>query len=125
MVIMFTVTGAAAIYLSRDVNQRVSDRSALQSIAFQSARAGAQQVDVGGLRSADESGVTIDAAAAERAARSVAGRLADQYDLDVRIDDQYPSEDRTVWTVVMVVPGDGLESEWLRVTGVARVETGG
>lgn len=125
MVIMFTVTGAAAVYLSRDVNQRVSDRSALQSIVFQSARAGAQQIDVGGLRSIGDAVVAIDPAAAERAARSVAGRLADQYDLEVRIDDQYPSADRTVWTVVAVVPDDGPASEWLRATGVARVETGG
>ena len=50
LVVLFTFTGAAAIWLARDVNQRVSDRSALQSVAFQAARSGAQQIDLGGLR---------------------------------------------------------------------------
>ncbi len=125
MVIMFTVTGAAAIYLSRDVNQRVSDRSALQSVAFQSARAGAQQLDVAELRISGGAGPTIDPVAARRAARSVADRLAEQYEIDVEIVDQYGSGDGRVWTVVLVLPDERAAAEWQRATGVARVESGG
>jgi Tfp pilus assembly protein PilX len=120
MVVMFTVTGAAAVYLARDVNQRVSDRSALQSIAFQSARAGAQQIEISGLRSDTVTVVAIDTPAAERAARLVAIRLADRYELDVRIERQFASDDRRSWTVV-VTDSTGE----LRAIGVARAETGG
>ena len=70
MVVMFVVTGSAALYLARDVNQRVSDRSTMQSIAFQSARAGAQQVDIGGLRDGEEARVVIDVVAASSCATS-------------------------------------------------------
>jgi hypothetical protein len=50
LVLLFAFTAGGVIWLSRDVNRVITNRSAAQSIAFQSARAGAQQVEVGSLR---------------------------------------------------------------------------
>ena len=44
LVLVFAFTAGAVIWLASDVNSRVADRSAAQSVAFQAARAGAQQV---------------------------------------------------------------------------------
>lgn len=133
LVVMFTVTGVAAIWLARDVNQRVSDRSALQSVAFQAARAGAQQIDVGSVRG-PANAVTIDEQAARSAARSAAFRLAEQYDLDVEIVRQGfdDPERRDSWFVTMALPAgdapvtvDDVEQDRvIHVTGVAHAETG-
>lgn len=120
MVVMFVVTGSAALYLARDVNQRVSDRSTMQSIAFQSARAGAQQVDIGGLRGVEETMVVIDVVAAERATRSTAARLAAEYGVQIDIERQFADESLRTWTVELSAV-DGT----LRARGVARVATGG
>ena len=127
LVVMFTVTGVAAVWLARDVNQRVSDRSALQSIAFQAARAGAQQIDLGELRSGGAAGVAIDESAARTAARASAERLADRYDVDIRIVDQGFGDDQATWTVTIAKseeegPVDLDEVLW--ATGIAHAETG-
>jgi hypothetical protein len=133
LVVMFTVTGVAAIWLARDVNERVSDRSALQSIAFQAARAGAQQIDIGSIRESSD-GVEIDPAAARVAAASVASRLAEQYGLDAQIVEQgfESSNRRDSWFVLMALPdGDELvtaddvaENRVIHVTGIAHAEAG-
>jgi hypothetical protein len=130
LVVMFTVTGMAAIWLARDVNQRVSDRSAIQSIAFQAARAGAQQIDVESIRTGAGESV-IDETAARAAAGAVAVRLAEQYDLEIRIVDQRYGGALDTWEVTVAIPdgrgtvtADDLD-EVMWVTGVARAETGG
>jgi len=120
LVIMFAVTGAAALYLARDVNGRVADRSAAQSIAFQAARSGAQQLDVGRLRT--DGAVVIEVAAARRAARRAVRRLAEQYGVAARIVDQFSSDARRTWHVVLAV--DGPRGGEARVTGVAHAEVG-
>ncbi|MEO6653550.1 MAG: hypothetical protein ABIP17_12935 [Ilumatobacteraceae bacterium] len=79
-VLLFTFTFGAIVYLSRDVNRVVSHRSAAQSIAFQSARAGAQQVQPGSLRSSGGPGaVELDEFAAREEAIRVGNRLFSSY----------------------------------------------
>jgi hypothetical protein len=75
LVMLFAFTAGGVIWLSRDVNRVVTNRSAAQSIAFQSARAGAQQVSVGSLRGDAASGVAID----EQRARAAVGAAADRF----------------------------------------------
>lgn len=79
LVLLFAFTAGGVIWLSRDVNRVVANRSAAQSIAFQSARAGAQQVEVGSLRSGASDGVVIDEGRAREAARRIADELFDAY----------------------------------------------
>lgn len=128
LVVLFTFTGAAAIWLARDVNQRVSDRSALQSVAFQAARSGAQQIDVGSVRGGAVGGVVIDDGAARAAAVDTAERLAAQYGLEARIVAQGHDGGRTdTWAVTLALnadPGDNDDGA-LSVTGVAHAEVGG
>jgi len=67
------------VWLARDVDRGVSNRSAAQSIAFQAARSGAQSASATDLRS----GVgVIDPAAARRAATSTASALFASYGVD-------------------------------------------
>lgn len=61
LVFLFAFTSAGVVWLSRDVNRAVSNRSAAQSIAFQAARAGAQQVDVASVRQRGRDGVVVAA----------------------------------------------------------------
>lgn len=82
LVLLFAFTAGGVIWLSRDVNRRVSNRSAAQSIAFQAARSGAQQVEVGSLRAGNVDVVTIDRPEATRRANEVAERLFDEYGVD-------------------------------------------
>jgi hypothetical protein len=73
MVLLFSFTAAAVILLARDYDDRLATRSVAQAIAFQSARAGAQQVDVGALRG--DGRITLDEATAADQATRVARRL--------------------------------------------------
>ena len=75
LVLLFAFTVGGVIWLSRDVNRVVTNRSAAQSIAFQSARAGAQQVSVGSLRGDASSEVAID----EPRAREAVGVATDRF----------------------------------------------
>ena len=70
------------IWLSRDVNRRVSNRSAAQSIAFQAARSGAQQVSVGSLRGGGTLEIVIDEPAARLQAATVAVTLFDAFGVE-------------------------------------------
>jgi hypothetical protein len=80
LVLLFAFTAGGVIWLSRDVNRVVSNRSAAQSIAFQAARSGAQQVEVGSLRDGvDRSTLMVDADRAQAAARDTAQQLFDDY----------------------------------------------
>ena len=82
LVLLFAFTAGGVIWLSRDVNRRVSNRSAAQSIAFQSARSGAQQVQIISLRDGGDARLVIDEPAAREQALRIADRLFDEYELD-------------------------------------------
>ncbi|HEY5662670.1 MAG TPA: hypothetical protein VIS05_01405 [Ilumatobacter sp.] len=85
LVLLFAFTAGGVIWLSRDVNRRVANRSAAQAIAFQAARSGAQQVEVAALRTrgtaGDEPLVSIDAPRARAQAHRVAERLFTEFDV--------------------------------------------
>ena len=77
--LIFAFTFLGLVWLARDVDRGVSNRSAAQSIAFQAARSGAQSASATDLRS----GVgVIDPAAARRAATSTASALFASYGVD-------------------------------------------
>ena len=80
--LMFAFTFLGLVWLARDVDRGVSNRSAAQSIAFQAARSGAQAAGVTDLRT----GLTlIDPNAATQAASSTAGALFASYGVDGRV----------------------------------------
>jgi hypothetical protein len=80
--LIFAFTFLGLVWLARDVDRGVSNRSAAQSIAFQAARSGAQSAAITDLRS----GATlVDPAAANRAATSTAGALFTSYGVDGRV----------------------------------------
>lgn len=85
VVLMFAFTAGAIIWLARDVDRAVSDRAAAQSIAFQAARSGAQQVDVDAVRRLPGGPIAVDPDMARPAVASTAARLLDAYGLDGRI----------------------------------------
>ena len=74
--LIFAFTFLGLVWLARDVDRGVSNRSAAQSIAFQAARSGAQAAAVTDLRSGI---IVIDPIAASRAATSTAGALFRSY----------------------------------------------
>ena len=82
LVLLFAFTAGGVIWLARDVNERVSNRSAAQSIAFQAARSGAQQVEVASLRDGGPTKLAIDEPLAREQALRIATRLFDEYDVD-------------------------------------------
>jgi hypothetical protein len=84
-VLMFAFTAGAIIWLARDVDRAVSDRAAAQSIAFQAARSGAQQVDVEALRRLPGGPIAVDPERARPAVADTAARLLAAYGLDGRI----------------------------------------
>ena len=77
MVLLFSFTAGAVILLARDYDDRLATRSAVQAIAFQAARAGAQQVAVETLRG--DGRVLLDEAAAVEQATRVAQELLSDY----------------------------------------------
>jgi hypothetical protein len=85
VVLIFAFTSAAVIWLARDVDRSVSNRSAAQSIAFQAARSGAQAIDVGDVRRGGSAAVRLDRHRAADAARRTAKRLFDSYAVDGRV----------------------------------------
>lgn len=76
IVVMFALTTGAFIWLARDVDRAIGARADAQSIAFQAARAGAQHLDEGALRSGT---VEIDPVAATDAATHAGRRLLAAY----------------------------------------------
>lgn len=79
LVLIFAFTAGAVIWLARDVNRTVGNRTVAQSIAFQAARSGAQQVQVGSLRDGGAAEVSIDPNRAVTAATATAGQLFEDY----------------------------------------------
>jgi hypothetical protein len=83
LVLLFAFTAAGVIWLARDVNRSVSHRAVAQSIAFQAARSGAQQIGVASLR--ESAGVVVDDRAARHAATVTAADLLAGYGLEGHI----------------------------------------
>jgi len=81
LVTLTTVTVGAVLWLARDVDTSLSIRSTADAIAFQAARSGAQQLQIGSLRGAAPA-VRVDPASAARAARSTADLLLDREGLE-------------------------------------------
>jgi hypothetical protein len=83
LVLLFAFTAGGLVWLARDANRSVSNRTAAQSIAFQAARSAAQQVGVASLRAGAV--VQLDGESARRAAEATAADLFAGYDLDGRV----------------------------------------
>lgn len=79
IVLIFAFTFLGLVWLARDVDRSVSNRSTAQSVAFQAARSGVQAAFVPGLRSGE--GMMVDEPAARVAAISTATALFDSYDV--------------------------------------------
>ena len=77
LTLIFALTFLGLVWLARDVDRSVSNRTAAQSIAFQAARSGAQELSVASLRSGQ--GVTIDDPAAQSAVQRTASQLFRSY----------------------------------------------
>jgi Tfp pilus assembly protein PilX len=75
--LIFAFTFLGLVWLARDVDRSVSNRSTAQSIAFQAARSGAQAATVADLRTGDA--VVIDRDGARAAASSTATALFESY----------------------------------------------
>jgi hypothetical protein len=75
--LVFAFTFLGLVWLAGDVDRSVSNRSAAQSIAFQSARSGAQAASVPELRNGAVA--PIDVTAAQGAARRTATTLFAEY----------------------------------------------
>jgi hypothetical protein len=75
--LIFAFTFLGLVWLARDVDRSVSNRSTAQSIAFQAARSGAQAALVPALRTGD--GLSIDETTARSAAMATATALFTSY----------------------------------------------
>jgi hypothetical protein len=118
LVLLFAFTSGAVVWLARDVDRAVSNRSAAQSVAFQAARAGAQQLDVVALRQ----GVTtpvVSAEAARAAATRTAGQLLASFGLDGRVESVDVTSELVTVRVVVTDPAGAVSG-----TGIARTRGG-
>jgi predicted xylose isomerase-like sugar epimerase len=104
IVLIFAFTFLGMVWLARDVDRGVSNRSAAQSIAFQAARSGAQAAAVGALRDGSD-GATIDEVAARRAAVRTADALFASYGVDGSVSAIDVLGDRVSVSVVIVDGG--------------------
>jgi Tfp pilus assembly protein PilX len=104
IVLIFAFTFLGMVWLARDVDRGVSNRSAAQSIAFQAARSGAQSASIGDLRS-NAGAAAIDEQAARRAATATADALFASYGVDGSITSIDVVGDRVTVTVVITDGG--------------------
>lgn len=81
IVLLFAFTFLGLVWLARDVDRGVSNRSTAQSIAFQAARAGAQATAIGVVRGQPDA-VAIDADVARQRALATASELFASYAVD-------------------------------------------
>ena len=100
--LIFAFTFLGLVWLARDVDRGVSNRSAAQSIAFQAARSGAQSAAVTDLRSGS---TLIDPAAATSAATATAGALFASYGVDGSVTSVEVATDSVSVTVSIVDDG--------------------
>ena len=102
--LIFAFTFLGMVWLARDVDRGVSNRSAAQSIAFQAARSGAQSASIADLRGSDAA-VGIDERAARLAATATAGALFASYGLEGSITSIDIDGDRVAVTVEITDAG--------------------
>lgn len=112
IVLIFAFTFLGLVWLARDVDRGISNRSTAHSIAFQAARSGAQATSIGSLR--DDAEIVIDAAAARAAAARTARSLLASYDLAGTVAEVSVEADRVSVTVT-------IDDGGVRVTGVGTV----
>ncbi len=114
-VILFAFTFLGLVWLARDVDRSVSNRSAAQSIAFQAARSGAQAADATALRGAGDP--TIDPGEARWAAATTAAALFSSYGLSGSITEVRVDADRVTVSVAVTDSGRTVTG-----TGTVRAE---
>jgi hypothetical protein len=125
LVLVFAFTAGGVILLAREYDDRIADRSIAQSIAFQAARAGAQQISLDALRADGVVRLDVDRARAEAdaaARRLLADAAKDGSALVVVSDDTVT----VTITLVDVVEGGfpGSETAEVVARGSARAESG-
>jgi len=103
--LIFAFTFLGLVWLARDVDRGVSNRSAAQSIAFQAARSGAQAASITSLRSGVES-TAIDEGQARRQAAQTADAMFASYGVNGSITSIRVDGDRV--SVTLVITDDGL-----------------
>lgn len=118
LVLLFAFTAGGVIWLSRDVNRVITNRSAAQSIAFQSARAGAQQVDVGSLRGSGEPTVVLNEERARVEGRLIADELFGAYGVSGTSSMTIDGDTVTVTVTIEDPDGDAT------ATGSVQAQTG-
>ena len=101
--LIFAFTFLGLVWLARDVDRSVSNRSTAQSIAFQAARSGAQAATVADLRTGDA--VVIDGDTARASASRTATALFDSYGLDGTITSIAVEDDRVTVSVSITDAG--------------------
>ncbi len=101
--LIFAFTFLGLVWLARDVDRSVSNRSTAQSIAFQAARSGAQAATVAGLRT--DGAVVIDRDEARSAASRTATALFASYDVAGSITSITVEEDRVTVAVSITDAG--------------------
>jgi Tfp pilus assembly protein PilX len=113
IVLVFAFTFLGMVWLARDVDRGISNRSAAQSIAFQAARSGAQATSISDLRrGAGEA--TVDEPAAREAVTRTAAALFTSYELEGSITEIVVDRERV--SVTLRVTDGGVT-----VTGAATV----
>ena len=113
IVTLFSMTFLGLVWLARDVDRGISNRSTAHSVAFQAARSGAQVAFATPLRQGAEP--TIDVAGAITAGTVTANRLLERYDVTGTTQ---ISVDAATVTAVVVITDRGVT-----VTGQATVES--
>ncbi len=111
--LIFAFTFLGLVWLARDVDRGISNRSTAQSIAFQSARSGAQAANAASLRTAAHPSIAVGDAHA--AAQSTAAQLFSEYDVSGTVAVEV-GVDRVTATVTITDQG-------VTVTGHAIVES--
>lgn len=101
--LIFAFTFLGLVWLARDVDRSVSNRSTAQSIAFQAARSGAQAAAVADLRTGGT--VVVDRDGARAAASSTATALFESYGVSGSITSITVEEDRVTVAVSITDAG--------------------
>lgn len=125
LVLIFAFTAGSVILLAREYDDRITDRSVAQSIAFQAARTGAQQVALDALR--DDGVVRLDVDRARAEADAAARRLLAETGKDGSALVVVSDDTVTVTiTLVDVIDGGfpGSETADVVARGSARAEGG-
>ncbi len=105
LVLLFSFTFLGLVWLARDVDRGVSNRSTAQSIAFQAARSGAQATAIGAVRGGDAGVVAIDEGEARQRAIATATELFASYGVDGSVTSIDVGGDRVAVTVQIVDGG--------------------